>query len=428
MADHGARDHATWSASSTARNWQCPGALALSERAPPDKESIHAARGTACHQISEKALHDFLSVPWTDALRVEMSAYLGVLEKTKEHEIEIDEELVNSAQEYVEYVIGNVDRLRNKLTIEQKFSLAAFNPPFDAGGTADAVIYDAANRHLEVVDLKNGMGVVDVQENKQLRTYALGAALANPGLAIDKITVTIVQPRAPHKDGRIRSETFDRIELFEWTQDLLAAMRRSKAALDAYKTLTGAVSEEAWAEAYLTPGSHCKFCKAEGFCPALKKRALDVAAVWFDDRDQPRIGNTPDSLSPEEIAKALDMLDMLEDWCNAVRRLAHTMAEQGTTIPGYKLVEKIGNRAWATEDEDKLVADLKKVAGLSDDEIVTRKVKSVAQIEKVLGAKRKNLIDNMWLRPVKGTNLVSEAKSDRPAAKGKAETYFQETN
>ena len=428
MADHGARDHATWSASSTARNWACPGALALSERAPPDKESIHAARGTACHQISEKALRDFLSVPWTDALRVEMSAYLGVTERTKEHEIEIDEELVNSAQEYVEYVIGNVDRLRNKLTIEQKFSLAAFNPPFDAGGTADAVIYDAANRHLEVVDLKNGMGVVDVQENKQLRTYALGAALANPGLAIDKITVTIVQPRAPHKDGRIRSETFDRIELFEWTQDLLAAMRRSKAALDAYKTLTGAVSEEAWAETYLTPGSHCKFCKAEGFCPALKKRALDVAAVWFDDRDQPRIGNTPDSLSPEEIAKTLDMLDMLEDWCNAVRRLAHTMAEQGTTIPGYKLVEKIGNRAWATEDEDKLVADLKKVAGLSDDEIVTRKVKSVAQIEKVLGAKRKNLIDNMWLRPVKGTNLVSEAKSDRPAAKGKAETYFQETN
>ena len=122
------------------------------------------------------------------------------------------------------------------------------------------------------------------------------------------------------------------------------------------------------------------------------------------------------------------MLDMLEDWCNAVRRLAHTMAEQGSTIPGYKLVEKIGNRAWATEDEDKLVADLKKVAGLSDDEIVTRKVKSVAQIEKVLGAKRKNLIDNMWLRPVKGTNLVSEAKSDRPAAKGKAETYFQEIN
>jgi len=354
-----------------------------------------------------------------------------MVEQTKEHWIEIDEELVNSAQEYVDYVVRRRDDSTgrgNTLEIEQKFSLAAFNPPFDAGGTADAVIYDAANRHLEVIDLKNGMGVVDVQENKQLRTYALGAALANPGLAIDKITVTIVQPRAPHKDGRIRSETFDRIELFEWTQDLLAAMRRSKAALDAYKTLTGGVSEEAWAETYLTPGSHCKFCKAEGFCPALKKRALDVAAVWFDDRDQPRIGNTPDSLSPEEIAKALDMLDMLEDWCNAVRRLAHTMAEQGSTIPGYKLVEKIGNRAWATEDEDKLVADLKKVAGLSDDEIVTRKVKSVAQIEKVLGAKRKNLIDNMWMRPVRGTNLVSEAKSDRPAAKGKAETYFQEIN
>jgi hypothetical protein len=38
MADHAARDHATWSASATARNWFCPGALALAAHAPPDKE------------------------------------------------------------------------------------------------------------------------------------------------------------------------------------------------------------------------------------------------------------------------------------------------------------------------------------------------------------------------------------------------------
>ena len=51
-----------------------------------------------------------------------------------------------------------------------------------------------------------------VTGNKQMRTYALGALLAHPGKAVDTITVTIVQPRANHPDGIIRSETFDVVE------------------------------------------------------------------------------------------------------------------------------------------------------------------------------------------------------------------------
>ena len=55
MADHGAREHSTWSASATARNVQCPGALTLG-RGVPEKSSIHADTGTAVHQIAEKCL------------------------------------------------------------------------------------------------------------------------------------------------------------------------------------------------------------------------------------------------------------------------------------------------------------------------------------------------------------------------------------
>ncbi len=82
------------------------------------------------------------------------------------------------------------------LWIEQRFKLEAINPPFEAGGTADAVIFHDGAQLLEVVDLKGGRGiVVEALGNKQARTYALGAVLNNPGLDIQEVKVTIVQPR-----------------------------------------------------------------------------------------------------------------------------------------------------------------------------------------------------------------------------------------
>jgi hypothetical protein len=418
MTDHGARDHATWSASATARNVYCPGALALSAHSPPQPESIHAARGTACHQISEKCLRGGL----------DPAVFLGEVEQTKEHAIAIDEELVESARMYVNHVASQADYLpttvaidKGRLRIEQRFSLETLHPPFDAGGTADAVILH--RRDLEVVDLKNGMGVVDVTENPQLRTYALGAMLANPGLDVERITVTIVQPRAPHKDGRIRSETFHVADLLEWTADLLAAMHRSKEALDSFPGLAPSLALDEWTEKWLRPGK-CKFCPAEGFCPALKRRALDVVGLWFDDFDKPRLSNRPDERTPEVVAKDLDVLDLVEDWVKARRAYAHSLAESGVEVPGYVLVEKHGHRKWAA-DEEKVVIDLQKVAGLSDDQIYDRKLRSPAQIEKIGGVKVKKAIECMWSIPVTGTNLVAANKSSRPAAKSVAEKHFE---
>lgn len=423
MADHGARDHATWAASSTARNWHCPGALTLSLTAPEQKESMHAARGTACHQIAEKCLRGGMDA----------SSLLGTVEKTKVYEIEIDEELVNSAQEYVDYVrsLLGADRYagtENVLWIEERFSLVALGTPFDAGGTGDAVVYDPSRKTLEIVDLKNGMGVVDVKENPQLRTYALGALLAHQDLDVEHVTVTIVQPRAPHADGRIRSETFHVADLVEWTVDLLEAMNRSKQAKDEYDALNGnSVLFDEWVEKWLKPGK-CTFCPVEGSCPKLGRDAKAVAAIWYDDLDQPRLGNSALDTDPEAVARDLDMIPMLEDWIKARRAFAHTLAEQGTKLltpdgEEYYLAEKIGNRKWAADD-DKVAYDLVNVAGVPEDRIFERKIRSPAQIEKAW-PKAKKLIENMWSKPVTGTNLVRSDKTSRPPAKTAGERYFE---
>lgn len=411
MADHSTRDHATWSASATARNWHCAGALTLAQYAPPGKESIHSARGTACHQIAEKCLRT----------GVDASSFLDTVEKTKTHDITIDEELVNSAQEYVDYCQILRHSVNAMSWIEERFDLGSLNPPFDAGGTGDFICYDAANTTLEIVDLKNGMGVVDVNENPQLRTYGLGAMLRHRGLNVTHVKVTIVQPRAPHKDGRIRSETFHVADLVEWTADLLAAMKRSKQAMDEHASAAGnTVLLDEWNAKWLKPGK-CTFCPVEGSCPALKRDALSVAAVWFDDIDQPRIGNAALDTSPEALARDLDMMSMLEDWIKARRAFAHAQAEQGVEIPGYQLSDKIGNRKWADE------AIVKHELGpdFGDDIYVEPKLKSPAQMEKLLGTKRKALIEPFVVREVTGTNLVSTAKTTRPAAKSVADKHFE---
>lgn len=427
MVDHGARDHATWSASSTARNVHCAGALALVPLAPHQKETIHSARGTAGHQVSEKCLRT-----GKDAMD-----FLDTIEKTKEQSITIDEELVYSAQEYVDYCRGRLKAYRDEtgedavFWIEERFSLAELAPPFDAGGTGDFIMYFPRWGLIEIVDFKNGMGVVDATENPQLRTYALGAMLHHKGLDITHVKVTIVQPRAPHKEGRIRSETFHVADLVEWTADLMTAMWRTKDAIDErHMAGQNKVLLDEWAEKWLNPGK-CKWCPAEGFCPKKRAQAIDrqngIARVWFDQHDQPTIANTPDEMSPEAIAETLDLLPMLEDWISAVRGLARTLADAGTEIPGYFLADKIGNRKWAAED-DKVVSDLKKIVGLTDDQIFEKpSLKSVAQLEKVLGSKRKKEIENFWHKPVTGKNLVSAAETTRPPAPNRAEQYFVET-
>lgn len=415
MVDHGSRDHATWSASATERNWNCSGALAMTKDLP-EQTNEAADWGTCCHQISEKCLRE----------GVQAIDFLGTIEKGKKYEFEVDEEMVETAQMYVDYVRKRVIEAAPKnvnpaslLQIEQRFSLASLKPPFEAGGTGDAVIYFPLEKLIEVVDLKGGRGVVvEAKGNKQGRTYGLGAMLANPQLVVERIRVTIVQPRAGHQDGRIRSETFHVADLIEWTTDLLEKMHRSKKAMIDRPTMNSTV----WEREYLNAGDHCgkTFCKAAGFCPALERKALDTAGVWFDDLDQPRLSNTPDMLSPERAAQLLDAADMIGEYINAVRAYWHSQAEMGIEIPNYVLVDKIGRRKWKEADET-VVATLK-AKGVDDP--FTRKVVSPAQAEKLLGTKRKAELAELIETPVNGTNLTRADKTTRKAATPSVNKHF----
>lgn len=418
---HADREHATWSASASKRNFACPGALALTMHLP-ETTSEAADWGTCAHQIAERCLRD-----GGDADR-----FIGQTEKGKKYSFEVDEEMADCAQMYVDYVrqtvAGYTASNRNPdfapvTWVEQRFSLADLNPPFDAGGTGDAVIYLPAEKRLEIVDLKGGRGVVvEAKGNPQGRTYALGAMLANKGLDVQSVTVTIVQPRAGHPDGRIRSETLHVIDLVEWASDMLVAMHRAKEAIDKRT----AMPESAWAATYLSPGDHCRdtFCKAAATCPALRQNVLDAVGVHFSPIDDtPVIGNAPDSGSPEERAKRLDLLDMIEGWVKEVRAHEHRMAEMGQPAPGWGLVEKTGREKW--KDDDAARAAIA-ATGLAEDKWLNPgKLRTPKQVRDALKKAKADAsaLAGLSETPTGGTNLVRIDQTTR-TVKPAVELHF----
>ncbi len=390
----------------------------------PETTSEAADWGTACHQISEKCLRDGL----------QPSDFIGKTEKGKKYSFEVDEEMAETAEAYVNYarqtaIAAAPAGKANPATlmhVEQKFSLMSLKPPFEAGGTADCVIYAPAEKLLEVIDLKGGRGhVVEVVGNPQLRTYALGAILANRHLDVERVKVTIVQPRAPHKSGRIRSETFHVADLIEWTADLLRAMQRSKDAMLFRATMNSTL----WEKEYLKAGDHCKFCKAAGFCPALERKAHDAVGLWFDDLDQPRLSNSPAEKSPEEAKGLLDAADLIEDYIKAMRAYWHAQAEMGVEIPDYILVPKQGREKWDSEEAEIAAGKIAMDAGIDADKVWNpAKIRTPKQVRDALAKAKANtaleLVKEFSSTPDKGTNLVRADKTTRAAATPTVNKHF----
>jgi hypothetical protein len=420
MAEHALRSHATWAASSTARHMHCAGSLALSLSLPRSfrVEREAAAWGTCAHQIAENCLRN----------GIDADTFIGSDQSSGRFSFEVDEEMANCAQIYVDYCRDLVRR-GAEFWIEEQFSLDALDPPFDAGGTGDFVAFLPKEKLLEIVDLKGGRGVVvEAVENDQERTYALGAMLKHRGLDVDHVKTTIIQPRAPHKEGVIRSETFHVADLVEWTQSLRGAMAKADAALDALaKAQSNQVLLDEWRDEFLKPGK-CQFCPCEPSCPALRNDALSIASQWFDtDPDTGAMTQTNAVLdvSPEALARDLDMMDQLQNWMNARRAFAQQLAESGTDIPGYILVDKRGTRYWKTADETRIAHDISVRLGIQSDELFNIKLKSPNQVEKLVPAPKRKSIADLWEMRVNGTNLVRADKTTRSAVGNTADRFFE---
>ncbi len=172
--------HAKFSPSSAHRWMHCAASIAL-EDGLPDSTSAYAEEGTRAHDAAAKTLQQGLP-------RVPV-------------EFCDNEEMRENVQMYV-------DSVRNRaygktMLIEQKVEFSNTIGVPNQFGTSDAIIVDPETGHVQIIDLKYGMGHrVDPYENEQMLTYA--AAVCETfeeilGIKFQTFEVVVIQPRLDHE-------------------------------------------------------------------------------------------------------------------------------------------------------------------------------------------------------------------------------------
>lgn len=380
--DHKARAHSVLGASVAHRWMACPGSIRLCSGIP-NPETIYAAEGTAAHELAEICLKGTNGFRFADA-----ADFIGEEITVGNHKFTVDEEMAEAVQLYVDTVKADYDD-KDILLIEHRFDLSGtvYDGMF---GTNDCGLYKISTGKLIIYDYKHGKGhAVEAKDNPQLKYYGIGA-MSLPslkGISLDEIELVIVQPRAPHRDGPVRRWQTDVTHLIDFIADLRDAAVQTTVL-----------------DAPVVAGAHCKFCPAAGVCPALREKALEDAQAEF--------GGTPSDLTEAQIADLLSKADLIEDWLKAIRSEAYGRAEGGAKIPGYKLVQKRAVRKWSG-DADTVATELCAKFDLGLDDVLERKLRSPAQVEKLLPKADRAGLAELITAESSGTTLARE--TDRRA-------------
>lgn len=211
------------------------------------------------------------------------------------------------------------------------------SPPYwSCFGSADFFIYENAMAKdmpegmkyqiPEVIDFKYGRHAVEIVDNTQLMLYANGLAedIGHRG----SVKITVVQPRAAHADGPVRSHIVTGKEL----RDLV--IRARSVLSKAHKAIKVA-------------GDHCFYCQLATDCEVKNKQIQKTASMEFaEDVFKPI---SKDAMSDEQIALIVKNHKAITKWMEGVVAAANVRSRGGKPIDGTKLVRNPGRNAW-TDD------------------------------------------------------------------------------
>ena len=379
---HADRSHALLSASGASRWLNCTPSAKLEEQYGEKTFSPYAAEGTLAHELAELYIRK-------DTLNeIGEQAFEQRLEELMSNDL-FSEEMLDVIPTYTEYCAVQLGSAQEDnplaiMEIEQKLDLTEYIP--ESFGTADCVIIN--DNLMEVIDLKYGKGVpVYAEWNKQLMLYGLGALRKYDVMYdITEICLTIVQPRIDN----ISSWQISVEELQKWAEEEL----KPKAKM-AFK-----------GEGELQAGEWCRFCAVKNRCRKLYEQQIEIAKNEFAD---------PELLTDDEIADIVKRTPKLIEWANSIAEYALNQAvNNNKDWPGLKIVEGRSLRKWTNEDQV-VSALFERCPELSEDEIYNMKLKSITDIEKLVGKKRfSELFSDVVVKP-QGKPVLVPMEDKRPA-------------
>lgn len=255
-----AGQHSLLPPSSAARRVQCNASLMMEALHPETEESDDAKEGTASHELAAMMVRSYAraGLEWPGNA-VGRAASNGVI---------WSEESFEGALMYADHVREIMTRTGvfggPGLCIEQRVNIPRIHS--ESWGTPDLTLFDPSAGVLYVVDYKFGHRVVDVVENWQLIEYAIGRLdeiTGGNGLQDQhiRIVMTVVQPRAYHRKGPIRSWEVWGSDLRPYANTLEAT---EAAALGPNPTTR--------------TGPECLDCSARHACETLQQAAMGAIA------------------------------------------------------------------------------------------------------------------------------------------------------
>lgn len=382
MVEHNKREHALLSASGANRWLNCTPSAKLEDEYGEKTTSVFAKEGTLAHELSELYIRKDILQSIDDA------HFDNELERIMSDEL-FNQEMLSTVPIYTDYIdmqfnAAKAENMFAILEIEQKLDLSKYIP--GSFGTADAVII--CDGVMQVIDLKYGKGIpVYATMNPQLMIYGLGAfEKYSFCYDIKEVELAVVQPRI----NNISSFRITVDELLKWANEEL--MPKAQDAING--------------RGELASGEWCRFCAVRNMCRALYEEQLSIAKYEFKE---------PNLLTDEEISDVLSRSKRFTEWINSINEYASKKAiEEHKHWPGYKLVEGKSNRKLL--DEDTVVAAIKeRMPEFSDDQIYDIKLKSLTELEKLIGTKRfATQLGDMVVKPTGKPTLVPE-NDKRPA-------------
>ena len=350
----------------------CPGSIREEAKYPEQEGGPAAVDGTHSHTLLEYCIqHDRFIDPMTQ---------VGAKFEDHEGDFVVDQARAERVKIAVDYICERSMNGSFQVISEERVDPEHLLGRKDLSGTVDCQII--CGNQLELIDYKDGMGIVSAEGNMQLEQYAYGVLAGyklpvNGVYPFETVRMTIIQPKLALRG--MKAITSHDVTV----ADLLSSM--------------GTIITQAAAtdkpDAPLVPGeSQCKFCRAKGSCSALASNVMKEMGIMFQpvsqtlDVSQQSADKDPSTMDDHQIRQIMEAAPLMRQLLEGVEKEALRRLEAGQTIPGLKLVNGRGSRAWAlpeTEMAEKLVK-----MGIPKTAIYETKLVSPAKAEKLTWEKK----------------------------------------
>jgi len=365
-------DHAKLSPSKRSRWALCPGSIREEAKYPDTGSGPAAADGTHSHTLLEHCIKNGLSDPMDQ-----------VGETFTDHEgtFKVDADRAARVKTAIEYIRERSMNGMFKVISEQKVDPEFLLGRKDLSGTVDCQIIGPD--WIELIDYKDGMGVVSAEGNMQLEQYAYGVLAGyklpvNGAYPFNTHRMTIIQPKLALRG--MPAITSHEVSV--------------RSLLDNMGTIITQAAATDKPDAPLVPGeSQCKFCRAKGSCAALAGNVMKEVGIMFQpvvtetlDVAQQSADKDPAQMDDAQIRQIMEAAPLMRQLLEAVEKEAMRRMESGISIPGLKLVNGRGSRAWALPEAE--MAEKLVKMGIPKGAIYETKLVTPAKAEKLTWEKK----------------------------------------